>query len=211
MKKNRMVVGAVLTAGLGLSGVVAASSSGAATPAPTASTASTAGASSATAQLPAQNGKPASGPIVVCAFVRDPAGVRPGKPGKAARPAKPGAPGTALPFPAPGEGLPLPKPGGKPARITVEVAGGKVYVNGKEVKGAKLNKGCPKPPALPPAGKGKGGRVVIVTRGTGGTGARTVRVPGVPGLPGGKDAGGVSVRGVPGGAEAGLTTGTLPG
>jgi len=191
MKKNRIVVGAVLTAGLGLSGVVAASSSGAATPD------SGAAARPATAHVLAQKAKPGKGPVVVCAFVRGPAGAKPGKPGA-------GLPGTGLP----GTALPLPKPGQKPEKITIKVVNGKVYVNGKEVPGAKLNKDCPKPPKLPPLKNGKGGRVVIVTRGAGGKGAGTVDVQGAPGV---KDAGGLTVQGEPGGQEAGLSTSALAG
>jgi len=149
MKKNRIVVATVLTAGLGLTGVVAASASGAATPG------SAAPAKAAAAQVLGHKGTPGQGPVVVCAFVKAPKG---GKPG---------------------QGLPLPKPGQHPEKITIKVVNGKVYVNGKLVPGAKLNKNCPKPPALPPLPGGKGTA--------------------------GKDAGGTTVQGAPGGREAGFT------
>ncbi|MFI1095309.1 hypothetical protein [Streptomyces sp. NPDC020917] len=132
MKKNRIVVATVLTAGLGLTGVVAASASGAATPG------SAAPAKAATAQVLGHKGTPGRAPVVVCAFVKAPKG---GKPG---------------------QGLPVPKPGHRPEKITIKVVGGKVYVNGKPVPGAKVGKDCPEPPALPPlpGGKTAGGTIV---------------------------------------------------
>lgn len=193
MKSNRILLGAVLTAGLGLTGVVAASSSGATTPNSSDAAPSTAAASvtsvvsgkAGDGRVLTRTGKPGDGPVVVCAVVRAPGG-KPNKPGK------PGKPGAALPLPEPGKGLPLPKPGQKPVKITVKVVNGKVYVNGKLVPGAKANGDCPALPPLPGGGKGtaagKGGGVI---------------------LRGGQ--GGVSVQGVPGGHEAGLTTSTLRG
>jgi hypothetical protein len=164
MKKNRILVSTVLTAGLGLTGVVAASASGAATPD------SAAPAKAAAAQVLGHKGAPGSGPVIICSFVKAPKGARPGK------------------------GLPLPKPGQRPERITVKVVGGKVYVNGKLVPGAKVNKDCPKPPALPPLPGGKG-----VAGTAGGTVVR--------------GEGGLTVQGAPGGREAGVSvsTATLAG
>ncbi|SEO32454.1 hypothetical protein [Actinacidiphila rubida] len=192
MKSNRILVGAVLTAGLGLTGVVAASSSGASTPDSAASSGAVASVASraasgasttavtsvgaGSAPVLTRVGKPSSGPVVVCSVIRAPGGAKPGTPG---------GPGT-LPLPKQGKGLPLPDPGQKPVRITVKVVDGKVYVNGKRVPGAKVGKDCPAPPALPPLPGGLTGK-------------------------GGGKAGGVVLQGAPGGAEAGLTTSTLRG
>ena len=155
MKKTRMMTGMVLTAGLGLTGVVAASSSGAATP--SATSAHTAQAAPAQPVFVTTAGK-GGGKGPVCVVVK----VGPGVPGKSVPgkplPAKPGTPGTlALPA-VPGATLPA-----KPSE-TVKVVGGKVYVNGKLVKGANVDTRCPLPPLPPLPGKGKGVVCVIDIR-----------------------------------------------
>lgn len=149
MKKNRMVVSVVLTAGLGLTGVMAASSSGAATPASAKSTASS---KTAASTKSAKSGptlavgvQKRGGQVVVCIAKGEPV---PGKP----------LPGEPLPGrPLPGQPLPLPgkpgKPGTAAGKVTVKEINGKLYINGKEVKG-KASTDCPAPPFPGKPGKG---------------------------------------------------------
>ncbi|WP_328472030.1 hypothetical protein [Streptomyces sp. NBC_00448] len=83
------------------------------------------------------------------------------------------------------------------AKTTVKSVDGKVYVNGKEVPGARLNKDCPKPPALPRGTAGKGGASSMSSSG----GVLSVE----------RQGSGVAVKGEPGGDEAGLTTSSVAG
>lgn len=121
-------MGAVLTAGLGLSGLAAASSSGAATPPQAAAAAQGSVLSAVSKAAPGHHG----GPLVVCFMSR--------KPGD-----KPGLP--ALPGPGKGikvlPGKPGGTPGRTPAKVTIVVKDGKAYINGKEVPLSKLTSGCP--------------------------------------------------------------------
>lgn len=148
MKKNRMVAGVVLTAGLGLTGVVTASSSGAATP----GSAHSAKSAQAQAQVVGAKAK-GHGGAVFCVVEK---GGKPGQP--LPLPGKPG-PGKPLPAkPLPGKPLPgEPSTVAKaPGKVVIKVVNGKVYVNGKLVKG-RIDTKCPLPPLPFPGKPGKGG------------------------------------------------------
>lgn len=149
MKKTRMMTGMVLTAGLGLTGVVAASSSGAATPS-SATSAHTAQAAAPAQPVFVTTAGKGGGKGTVCVVVK---GGKPGLPSKPLPtkplPGKPGVPGTlALPA-VPGATL-------SGNDTTVKVVGGKLYINGKLVKGGAADTKCPLPPLPPLPGKGKG-------------------------------------------------------
>lgn len=171
MKRNRIVTSIVLTAGLGLTGVVTASSSGAAT--------TTSGHTTKSAPGHVIAGSAGHGPIVVVCLKKGhgPAGhegkttvkvvngkvyvngklVPKGKLGKDCPPLPP------LPIPAPGHGhggnvcfIKVEGPvRGKAPRTNVKVEQGKFYVNGKQVP-----KGAPGLPGLPglPGKPGKPGK-----------------------------------------------------
>lgn len=198
MTKNRIAMSVVLTAGLGLSGLVAASSSGAATPEPAkAPVSARAGAKAARVQALTKV-KPGKGGRIIACFV----GRKPGVPGLPGLPGFPGAPGTP-----PGTMVPLPagpgaKAGGHGERMTVRIVNGTVYVNGKKVSGKKPPKGrmpvnCSVkfPGSFPGNLPGKPVK--------GGPGAGQVIIESGPG--------GVSVKGATGGSESGTTTSRLDG
>ena len=153
MNKSRILVSAVLTAGLGLTGVVSASESGAAAPDRAASAKPGQGPTTGKAPGKAHGG----GPVVFCVIHKAPGGGKPGLPA----PGKPGKPGPGKP--------------GKLSKTTVRIVNGKVYINGKLVPKSKLNSKCPLPPLppLPPIKGGKPGKPVI------GTGVGTGVGPGV--------------------------------
>jgi hypothetical protein len=232
-KANRILTSAVLTAGLGLTGVVTASSSGAAT--------SKTGHGTSTAS----RGHVIRGTKVFCVRQGGPVA---GKPTKAiAEPAAGKAvqrePSTAIkvvegkiyvngkvsgkqvpkgratcfdlpPLPAPGKGGPVclimkyeGSAKGEPSKTTVKVVKGKVYVNGKLAPKSKVNTKCPELPPLPGPGKpGEPGGVIV--SGVPGGSESGVAVGGVPG---GTNESDVVVGGVPGGGESSTSTGALRG
>ena len=140
MKKQRMLIGAVLTAGLGLTGLVSANASGATAPsAHKTTTATTVGAVS---------GK--GGQVRVCVIKGGPGA------GKVTRSEA-------------GKTAAGKTKAGKPVagKTTIKVVNGKVYVNGKRVPQGKVSTKCKLPP-LPPLGPGhKKGIVCIVKIGPG--------------------------------------------
>jgi hypothetical protein len=216
-KANRILTSAVLTAGLGLTGVVTASSSGAAIP--------KAGHGTSTASR-----GHAGGTKVFCVRQGGPVA---GKPTKAI--AEPAA-GKAVKGEPSKTAIKVVK--GKVYLSGKQVVKGKAYVNGKQVP--KENATCFELPPLPAPGKGGSVCLIVKYEGSakGEPSRTTVKVvkgkvyingkpapkskvntgcskllplpgPGKPGKPG--EPGGVIVGGVPGGGESGVAVGGFPG
>jgi trimeric autotransporter adhesin len=152
MKKQRMLVGAVLTAGLGLTGLVSANASGA--------TAPTADRSATAKAVGSASGK--GGRVHVCV-------VKVGRAAGKATAGKATAGQVTTGKATAGKATTAtPVTGGTVAvsKARVKIVDGKVYVNGKPAPVAKLITKCDLP--LPPLGAGHKGVVCIVKIGPGG-------------------------------------------